>query len=164
MTRAIETWHLPAREDLSAILHGITWAVDVFVPGRAAPQGSKKVVGHGRVVEMSKYVGTWRDDVRAACLQVKSGPPLDGPLVLEVEFVRARPASAPKSRTPAASTAPDLSKLVRSTEDAVTSSGLWADDARVVVTLAWKRVAEIGETPGANIRIGVPQPAGGGEA
>ena len=99
----------------------------------------------------------WRADVRAACLLAWDGrPPLDGPLLLEVEFVRARPVSAPKRSTPSATSAPDKSKLVRSTEDAITSAGVWRDDARVVATLAWKRVAEIGETPGAYIRIGVP--------
>lgn len=128
--------------------------LEVFVPGRPAPQGSKRHVGGGRMIEQSKYVGTWRDDVRAACLAVWVGrPPMDGPLTLEVEFIRKRPASAPKSRTPAATTAPDLSKLVRSTEDAITSAGVWADDARVVRCVSSKRVAEIGEAPGAWIRI-----------
>lgn len=106
------------------------------------------------MIEMSKHVPTWREDVRAGCIAAWKGQqPLDGPLVLDVEFVRARPASAPKRRTPAATTAPDLSKLVRSTEDAITSAGVWADDARVVRCVSSKRCAEIGETPGAHIRI-----------
>ncbi len=41
-----------------------------------------------------------------------------------------------------------------STEDAITSAGIWRDDARVVATLCWKRVAEIDEVPGARIRVG----------
>jgi crossover junction endodeoxyribonuclease RusA len=135
----------------------IAWELDVFVAGRPAPQGSKKgFVRRGKViqVEMSPHVGTWREDVRAACLQTWGRrAPLDGPLELEVEFVRKRPVSAPKSRTPHASTAPDLSKLVRSTEDAITSAGVWVDDARVVRCVASKRVAEVGETPGAHIRV-----------
>lgn len=153
---------------MSAETVGVDWDLDVFVPGRPAPQGSKNAVpiyrgrGANRVftgrvaqVESSKEkVDQWREDVRSACLQIWRGKaPLDGPLELDVEFVRKRPASAPKSRTPAATTAPDLSKLVRSTEDAITSAGVWVDDARVVVTVSRKRVAEIGETPGARIRI-----------
>lgn len=130
------------------------WDLCIFVPGRPAPQGSKRHVGGGRMIESSKHVAVWREDVRAACMTVWQGrPPLDGPIVLHVEFVRKRPASAPKSRTPAASTMPDLSKLVRSTEDAITSAGVWVDDARVVQLVASKRVAEIGEIPGAHIRI-----------
>lgn len=142
---------------LAELIPDATWELDLFVPGRPAPQGSKKYFGPKRVVEMSKYVGAWRDDVRAACLREWGGrPALDGPLLLEVEFVRVRPASAPKRSTPSATSAPDLSKLVRSTEDAITSAGIWRDDSRVIATLSWKRVAEIDETPGAHIRVGVP--------
>lgn len=151
--RAVAT---PGLGALAALFPGSGWPLHVFVPGRVAPQGSKRAMGPGRMVEMSQYVGTWRDDVRAACLQAWRRPPLDGPLLFEVEFIRRRPASAPKRSTPADSTAPDLSKLVRSTEDAITSAGVWHDDARVICTLAWKRIAEIGEVPGAHIRIGVP--------
>lgn len=142
--------------------------LQVFVPGRPAPQGSKHArpiyrgrgadrVFTGKVaqVESSKSgVQAWREDVRAACVAAWAGrPPLDGPLILEVEFIRKRPASAPKRSTPPATTMPDLSKLIRSTEDAITSAGVWVDDARVVVITASKRIAEIGETPGAHIRV-----------
>jgi crossover junction endodeoxyribonuclease RusA len=148
---------LPLHHALAQVLPSCDWVLDVFVPGRPAPQGSKRYLGAGRAIEMSKYVGAWRDDVRTACVRLWEGrAPLDGPLVLEVEFVRARPLSAPKRSTPSATGAPDLSKLVRSTEDAITSAGVWRDDSRVVATLSWKRLAEIDETPGARIRIGVP--------
>jgi Holliday junction resolvase RusA-like endonuclease len=142
--------------DLTELLPRTDWVLDVFVPGRAAPQGSKKVFGR-RVVEMSKYVDAWRTDVRAACVDVWAGQvPLDCPIVLQVEFVQRRPTSAPKRSTPSATGAPDLSKLVRSTEDAITSAGVWRDDSRIIVTLSSKRIAEIDEIPGARIRIGVP--------
>lgn len=142
--------------------------LDLFVPGRPAPQGSKmarpiyKGRGSDRVftgkvaqVESSKSgVEQWRADVRAACMQVWGNrAPLDEPLLLQVEFVRKRPVSAPKRSTPPATTTPDLSKLIRSTEDAITSAGVWADDARVVRIEASKRVAEIDEQPGAHIRV-----------
>ena len=148
---------LPAHGSLALLLLNATWPFEVWVPGRPAPQGSKRALGPGRMIEMSKYVDAWRTDVRAACLAVwQNRPPLDGPLLLEIAFVRARPASAPKRSTPSATSAPDLSKLLRSTEDAITSAGVWVDDSRVICTLTTKRVAEIHETPGANIRIGVP--------
>lgn len=147
---------LPGSFDL--LLPRIEWQLDVFVTGRPAPQGSKRYFGKGRSEEMSKYVGAWRDDVRSACARVWEGrPPLDCPLVLEVEFVLRRPLSAPKQSTPSATGPPDCSKLLRSTEDAVTSAGVWRDDSRVVAELAWKRIAEIDETTGARIRIGVPR-------
>lgn len=148
---------MPRRRSLGQLFPDADMQLLLFVPGRPAPQGSKRSFGHGRMVEMSKYVGTWRDDVRAACLQAWNGrPPLDGPLIFEAEFVRKRPAGAPKTYTPADSTAPDLSKLVRATEDAITSAGVWHDDARVVCSLTWKRLAEVDETPGAHLWIGVP--------
>lgn len=141
----------------------VTWTpvLDVFVPGAAAPQGSKRYVGNGRMIESSKAVKPWREDVRQACLVAwrdASGPwaPVDGPVRLVIDFVRKRPAAAPKRSTPAATTMPDLSKLIRSTEDAITSAGVWIDDARVTTIIAHKRLAEIGETPGAHIRIEVP--------
>lgn len=153
----------PNRPAELALHHGLVellphfeWHLDLFVPGRAAPQGSKKYFGPGRVVEMSKYVGSWRDDVRAACMRAWEGrPALDGPIAVEMEFVLRRPTTAPKRTTPSATGAPDSSKLVRSTEDAITSAGVWRDDSRVVATLSWKRIAEIDETPGARIRIGM---------
>ncbi len=153
-----------------------TWTpvLEVFVPGLAAPQGSKRYVGNGRMVESSKAVKPWREDVRAACIaawtcppsevcdrcrvvdEPHQRPPVNGAVRLVVEFVRKRPTSAPKRSTPPATTMPDLSKLIRSTEDAMTSAGVWVDDARVVDIAATKRIAEIGETPGAHIRVEVP--------
>lgn len=152
----------------------VEWHLELFVPGRAAPQGSKQArpiyrgkgatrefTGKVATVESSKAgVNAWRGDVRAALIPAWDGrPPLDGPLVLEVEFIRNRPKSAPKSYTPEHTTYPDVSKLVRSTEDAITSAGVWADDARVVRLIASKRNAEHGETAGAHIRIGRLTPA-----
>ncbi len=51
---------------------------------------------------------------------------------------------------------PDLSKLVRSTEDALSDAGAWEDDARVVECLARKVYAgdpDALHIPGAVIRI-----------
>lgn len=157
----------------------IVWTpvLEVFVAGAAAPQGSKRHVGRGVMIESSKAVKPWREDVRAACMDrwVCQGarscyrceqshgawphlkPPIDGPVRLVIDFVRKRPTSAPKRWTPPATTMPDLSKLVRSTEDAITSAGVWVDDARVTTLVAHKRLAEIGETPGAHIRVEVPE-------
>jgi len=104
--------------------------ITLTVYGRPAPQGSKRHVGNGRMIEMSRHVGNWRDDVRAAALAEQPTAPLDGPLVVRMVFTIARPAAAKKRLAP--HTMPDLSKLARATEDALTSAGIWADDARVV--------------------------------
>lgn len=147
-----------------------TWLLDVFVPGRPAPQGSKHArpiyrgTGDQRVftgkvatVESSKNgVQTWRADVRQAAETAWAGrAPLDAALVGYFEFVMPRPASTPKRSTPHATKRPDASKLLRSTEDALTSAGVYRDDSLLVDTRIVKRLAEIGEASGARIRIGV---------
>ena len=110
---------------------------DVY--GTPAPQGSKRFVGRaksgrGILVESSKAVAPWREAVKPAALRARAAQPdsepLDGPLRLSVVFSLARPKSAPKRRKWPDRT-PDLSKLIRATEDALTDAGVWTDDARV---------------------------------
>jgi crossover junction endodeoxyribonuclease RusA len=145
------------------------WLIDIFVPGIPAPQGSKmaRPIAKGRgeakvytgkvaMVESSKHgVIEWRNDVRKAATDAwGEQPPLDGGLVMDIRFIRRRPVSLPKRPpTPPATSRPDLSHLVRASEDALTSAGVWVDDARVVGTWSSKRYAEIGERTGARIRI-----------
>lgn len=128
--------------------------INIVAYGRPAPQGSKKHVGNGRMVEMSKHVKPWRDDVKAAAdrfiesqrVRGQTWVPLDAPLVLRMVFTVPKPASAPKRRRTWPATMPDLSKLIRSTEDALTAAGIWRDDARVV---EYARAAKVypGEDP-----------------
>ena len=113
--------------------------IEFTVYGTPAPQGSKKFVGtdkagRGILVESSKKVRPWRMDVKeaAGAARTAHGGTLDGPLVVSMVFTVKKPASAPKSRQTWPDRMPDLSKLLRSTEDAITDAGLWADDARVV--------------------------------
>jgi Holliday junction resolvase RusA-like endonuclease len=101
------------------------WSFSVL--GQPAPQGSKRHVGHGIMVESSKKLLPWREAVKAAA---PAGPMLDGPIAVRLVFTLPRPKSARKSEMVPYRT-PDLSKLARSTEDAITDAGLWADDARV---------------------------------
>lgn len=107
-----------------------------IVYGEPAPQGSKRHVGGGRMIESSAKVKPWRQDVVAAAREAMAGPggwaALDGPLCVEMTFTLRKPASAPKKRTTYPDRKPDLSKLVRSTEDALVTAGVIADDARIV--------------------------------
>ncbi|MDR3083698.1 MAG: RusA family crossover junction endodeoxyribonuclease [Streptomyces sp.] len=129
----------------------------IVVHGDPAPQGSKRYAGHrlnarsGRVsallLEQSKRVKPWRERVHAAAIAAirdfDDWKPLDGPIAADMAFtVRTKPESRPVwwpkdirwSKTlhwrPASS--PDLSKLARSTEDALTTARAWKDDARLV--------------------------------
>jgi len=47
---------------------------------------------------------------------------------------------------------PDLTKLIRSVEDALTGI-LWRDDAQVISQVALKRYAMPDETPGVRVRV-----------
>jgi crossover junction endodeoxyribonuclease RusA len=127
----------------------------VFVPGHPAPQGSKRHVGNGVMVESSKHVAPWRSDVRSACLD-GAGKPLaffDGPVDVELLFVLRRPVATPKTRTPPATKKPDIDKLARAILDAIGSAGMWRDDSQVVTLWAQKKIAGSDETPGCGIRI-----------
>lgn len=112
------------------------------------------------MVESSKRVKPWRDDVKAAGLAARNGTlPLDGPLVVRMVFTLRKPASAPKRRRTWPMRKPDVSKLARSTEDALTDAGVIADDARIVEYTRLAKVfpnedPEALEAPGARILIG----------
>lgn len=114
----------------------------VVVHGAPAPQGSKRYVG-GRMVESSKAVVPWRNAVTIAAAEARGDEPLDGPLAVAMTFTMGlQPASRPTWWTPGVrwsktlrwrpASAPDLSKLARATEDALTDAAAWRDDARVV--------------------------------
>jgi Holliday junction resolvase RusA-like endonuclease len=138
-------------------------AFDVF--GTPGPQGSKKAfvnkkTGKASLAESSAKVKPWRQDVKAAAEAfVATVGTLDGALWLRMTFTLPKPASAPKRRRTYADKKPDLSKLARSTEDALTDSGLIRDDARIV---EYRRLAKVfpneGEgalrAPGVRIEIG----------
>lgn len=122
-----------------------TPAITVTVYGLPGPQGSKRHVGNGVMVESSAKVKPWRQDVKYAALGATAAVPgwslLDGPLAVSMVFTFARNkghyrtgrnAHLLRDSAPARPAVyPDLSKIVRSTEDALTGV-IWWDDARVV--------------------------------
>ena len=106
------------------------------VIGRPAPQGSKrgfvnKSTGRVVMVEQSKYVKPWRDIVVSACIDPRR-PAFDGPLRLRMVFTMAKPASKPKHLKTYPDVAPDISKLCRAVEDAMTDAGVYRDDSQIV--------------------------------
>jgi len=115
----------------------------IIVRGTPAPQGSKRHVGHGVMIESSKKVKPWRESVKYAAIEARDGAlPLDGPLFVRMVFTFIRPRGhyrsgihSDKLRADAPTHPkgyPDLSKLARSTEDALTEARIWHDDAQVV--------------------------------
>ncbi|MGN7133398.1 RusA family crossover junction endodeoxyribonuclease [Rhodococcoides corynebacterioides] len=121
------------------------------VDGIPAPQGSKRHVGRGILIESSKALKPWRE--RIAWTARELGVPLrTGAVTVQLAFVMPRPVSTPKRRTPPAMRKPDLDKLTRGVFDAL--SGLcFEDDARIVDLRATKRLAAVGEQPGLTITI-----------
>ena len=136
--------------------------LEIVVHGIPAPQGSKRHVGGGRMIESSKAVGPWREAVRAETQRQHGGDPLDGPLHVSLTFALPRPKghfgahgrlrpSAP--RWPAVK--PDLDKLVRSTLDGVVAGGGMVEDSRVVSLNVTKAYAGAGVVSGVVIRVDV---------
>ncbi len=136
--------------------------IEIRVYGMPAPQGSKRHVGRGIMIESSRKVKPWREAVKWAAASTKlyrcgSGARVRGAVDVEMVFTLPKPKSAPKTRRTWPDRKPDLSKLVRSTEDALTDAGVWEDDARIVRCVASKvfpgEHVDALNTPGAVIRI-----------
>ena len=142
--------------------------VEIRVYGIPRPQGSKRHVGRGIMVEASKHVGQWRNDVMAAAAAAYRGAPITGPVRLEIMFLFPRPkshfgtgrnvdklkASAPVHYISRAHG--DTSKLIRSTEDAISASSGYPvieDDSQVVTLSVHKRYVTDAEGCGAIIRV-----------
>jgi crossover junction endodeoxyribonuclease RusA len=142
--------------------------IEIVVHGLPRPQGSKRHVGNGIMREASAYVGEWRQDVAAAAARQYQGPPLGGPLFLEIEFRFPRPKAhfgTGKRCNVLKSDAPlfvisrkygDLSKLIRSTEDAISATSgfpVVADDSLFVQVLARKVYASEECPAGAVVKV-----------
>lgn len=132
----------------------ITFQVRGMAP---APQGSKRHVGRGVMIESCKTVKPWR--VLVASAAVESGASLiRGPVSMSVVFVFTRPKGhfGARGLKPSAprwhAVKPDGSKLLRSTEDALTGV-LFEDDARICSGTWQKRWAVGDELPGAVITL-----------
>jgi len=134
----------------------------ITVYGTPAPQGSKRHVGNGVMIESSAKVKPWREAVKWAVLEntrvhLLKDLRICGPVAVEMVFTLPKPKSAPKGRRTWPDRKPDLSKLIRSTEDALTEVGVYEDDARIVRCTATKVFPGEGEdslpSPGAVIRI-----------
>lgn len=136
--------------------------IAITVHGSPAPQGSKRAIvrgGRATLIESSHdRVKSWRQAVIDAAL-AEDCPQLTGPAEVTVTFRLKRPkghyrtgrnAHLLRDSAPAYPAGmPDLDKLLRSTMDALTAAGVWADDAQVVMLTAAKTYGQ----PGADIAV-----------
>jgi crossover junction endodeoxyribonuclease RusA len=137
--------------------------VHIRVTGRPAPQGSKRHVGGGRMIEQSKAVGPWREAIRAE-VQRSGMTMIDGAASVSITFILPRPRShygtgrnagvlaARAPRYPSGK--PDIDKLARAVLDGLTMGGAFADDAQVVTLNAGKVYGLLGDASGCDIWIG----------
>jgi crossover junction endodeoxyribonuclease RusA len=124
-----------------------------------APQGSKRHVGGGRLIESSKRLKPWRAAVAHEARL--AGQQVAGPCAVELDFRFMRPKGHHRANGELRASAPrfcvvkrnDLDKCCRSTLDGLVDGGLLVDDCLVVELFAWKGYCGIGEQPGALVRI-----------
>lgn len=149
------------------------------VYGVAHPAGSKTTyrfkTTSGKTVSNTTHdnerTRPWMDQVQQAAGRAAEQlglEVLDGPLYLIVVIHRKRPKSHwkksggfAKGATIFPTTAPDLTKLVRAIEDAMTQAGVWRDDSRVVLQLTQKVFEDVDGRPKATVMVG-PLDAGFG--
>lgn len=142
-------------------------ALTFWVPGRPAPGGSKRFVGIGKKTGRAILIDAagernkeWRASVAYCASLLAPAELMRGPLEVAFEFTMPRPkghfhtskkrAGELREDAPTHPTSkPDVLKLARSTEDALTSV-IWADDAQTVKLTATK---QYGDKPGCKITI-----------
>lgn len=137
--------------------------ITVTVHGRPAPQGSKRAFvqgGRAVIVDDSTNTKPWRAAVHTAIVDAlpHGWEPLRGPITVDIAFAMPRPkthyttSGGLKPTAPTwVPTTPDLDKLLRSSLDAIVTSGAIADDRLIAVIRASKTYAAA--SPGASITI-----------
>lgn len=137
--------------------------ITLRIPGKPQPGGSKRAFvpkGWTRPVltDANPKAVDWKRTVQAFALAAAAtGRILDGPLRVSMTFIVARPQGhfGTRGLRPSApaypAVKPDVLKLARPTEDALTGI-IWTDDARIVEEILRKRYTTDGRT-GAVVEI-----------
>jgi crossover junction endodeoxyribonuclease RusA len=125
-------------------------AIHIAVNGiEPAPQGSKRHVGGGRLIEASKRCKPWREAVSTSAREQMKGQKQDlllGPCSVSIVFRFRRPKAHMTTNGQLKAAAPkhcvvkrnDIDKCCRSTLDGLTGTA-FADDCLVVSLIAEKR-------------------------
>lgn len=135
--------------------------IEFTVFGKAEPAGSKRAfvmpkTGRAVVVDANSKAKPWKAQVAAEAAEAMGGRELlDGALLLDVSFFLPKPKSV-KRRYPTVK--PDVTKLLRGVEDAMTGI-VYRDDSQIVVQVASKHYGEPARTL---IRV-TPQLPGDGD-
>ena len=114
--------------------------IEFTVEGIPRPQGSKRHVGNGMMVESSQYVESWRTMIRDAARKAMSGRECirDKAVSIQATFYFERPklhylSKGLRSNAPVIVTKkPDVDKLLRAVLDACTAI-VYYDDSQVQI-------------------------------
>ena len=145
-------------------------SLNLRVHGLPAPQGSKKHVGRGIMVESSKRTKPWRQDIISQSWDQYGGEPLTGPLSIEIVFWFPRPqthyrviggelSNVIKDNAPTHTTSAqqgDIDKVVRASLDGLSAKCggcVIQDDSLVVRLTCEKRYVTHTEACGACITV-----------
>lgn len=105
------------------------------IPGQAIPQGSKKYVGRGVMVEANKKLPAWRRaaDTVLTAARVEQGltEPIDAPVRVDATFYMPPP-KKPRFWAPATQSTGDADKLARALGDALERNQILVNDSRIV--------------------------------
>ena len=142
--------------------------IEFWVEGIPRPQGSKRHVGNGRMVEASKHTAGWRKAVSQAALAAFTGEPISGPVGVAVHFLFPRPKSHYRTGRnaemlrqdapdyPITRSVSDVDKACRAILDSLAVSsggGVLQDDSQVQWVYGQKEWAARNEASGAYVRI-----------
>ena len=136
--------------------------MEFSIPGKPEPAGSKRAFvrgGHAIVTDANKNAAPWKLEVKAAAAEAmrrRNGHNglIEGPLQVSMVFIVPRPQnhftstgnpSAVAKRTPFPTVKPDLLKLARGIEDAMTGI-VYRDDSQIVLERLQKLYGAVYET------------------
>lgn len=145
------------------------------VAGAPAPKGSARAVSRGgrgvlipsgSPVNAKKLAG-WKSDTIDAARRSARATPWFEPVAIAIVFrfaarkgdldSKGRPK---RTASPYVAVKPDVDKLLRSTFDALTASGVvWGDDALAAVSFAARLYVVPGEWHGATLFVGAAEPS-----
>jgi Holliday junction resolvase RusA-like endonuclease len=133
--------------------------IEIHVPGEPAPQPRPRVYRTPkgiRAVSVQGKVKTWRERIILAAQQQYVGPPLEGPLMLRIEFYLPRPKRLMRKKDPITPVPcdkkPDLDNLVKAVKDGL-GTVVWHNDSQVASLHASKYYAAKGGATGARIVV-----------
>jgi Holliday junction resolvase RusA-like endonuclease len=118
---------------------------------KAQPRIKARRIGNHAGVYTPKTADSWKAQIEAEAASLAGRPTLEGPVMLEIEFIFPRPKS--RKNDLFVVTKPDIDNLEKAVFDALTARRIWRDDSQVADQRSLKVYEETGNTPGAIIFI-----------